>query len=126
MKVLFELTVANYIDAAHLLRGYQGKCANIHGHTWRVEVTLKGEQLNEIGLLVDFNDVKSLIKEVTLAFDHKLINEVAPFDQVNPSSENLAKYLFHELIKGLSAYKGIQVVKVMVSESRDTAAVYYE
>lgn len=126
MKVLFELTVANYIDAAHLLRGYQGKCANIHGHTWRVEVTLKGEQLNEIGLLVDFNDVKSLIKEVTLAFDHKLINEVVPFDQVNPSSENLAKYLFHELIKGLSAYKGIQVVKVMVSESRDTAAVYYE
>jgi 6-pyruvoyltetrahydropterin/6-carboxytetrahydropterin synthase len=126
VKVLFELTVANYIDAAHLLRGYQGKCANIHGHTWRVEVTLKGEQLNEIGLLVDFNDVKSLIKEVTLAFDHKLINEVAPFDQVNPSSENLAKYLFHELIKGLSAYKGIQVVKVMVSESRDTAAVYYE
>lgn len=123
---MFELTVANYIDAAHLLRGYQGKCANIHGHSWRVEVTLKGEQLNQIGLLVDFNDIKSVIREVTAAFDHKLINEVEPFDQINPSSENLAKYLFQELRKGLSAYKGIEVVKVMVSESRDTAATYYD
>lgn len=123
---MFEITVANYIDAAHLLRGYQGKCANIHGHTWRLEVTLKGEQLNEIGLLVDFNDVKSVIKEVTLAFDHKLINEVEPFDRINPSSENLAKYLFQELRKGLSAYRDIEIVRVMVSESRDTAAIYYE
>lgn len=82
---MFEITVAKYIDSAHLLRGYQGKCANIHGHTWRVEVTLKGEQLNQIGLLVDFHDIKKIIKGVTEAFDHRLINDIEPFDRVNPS-----------------------------------------
>lgn len=123
---MFEITVANYIDSAHLLRGYQGKCANIHGHTWRVEVTLKGEQLNEIGLLVDFHDIKKIIKEVTEAFDHKFINDIKPFDRVNPSSENLAKYFFYEIKKGLSAFDNVAIVKVLVSESRDTSAVYYE
>lgn len=123
---MFEITVANYIDSAHLLRGYQGKCANIHGHTWRVEVNLKGEQLNEIGLLVDFHDIKKIIKEVTEAFDHKLINDFEPFDKVNPSSENLAKYFFHEIKKGLSTFGDVAIVKVLVSESRDTSAVYSE
>lgn len=123
---MFEITVATHIDSAHLLHGYQGKCSNIHGHTWRVEVTLKGAQLNEIGLLIDFNEVKMVIKEVTAAFDHKLINDIEPFDQVNPSSENLAKYFFHEIKNGLSPYEGVFVVKVLVAESRDTSSVYYD
>ena len=123
---MFEITVANYIDSAHFLQGYQGKCANIHGHTWRVEVTLKGEQLNEIGLLADFNDVKKIVKDVMEAFDHKLINDIKPFDKLNPSSENLARYFFHEIKERLFSFKGVSIVKVLASESRDTSAVYYE
>ena len=123
---MFEITVATHIDSAHLLRGYQGKCSNIHGHTWRVEVTLKGAHLNEIGLLIDFNEVKMVIKDVTAAYDHKLINDIEPFDQVNPSSENLANYFFDEIKKGLSPYENVLVVKVLVAESRDTSAVYYD
>lgn len=123
---MFEITVANHIDSAHSLRGYQGKCANIHGHTWRVEVTLKGENLNGIGLLVDFSEVKKIVREVTEAFDHKLINDIEPFDRVNPSSENLARYVYDEIKKRLSSYEGVSIVRVLVSESRDTSAAYYE
>lgn len=123
---MFEITVASYIDAAHFLRGYQGKCANIHGHSWRIEVTLSGKTLNEIGLLVDFSDIKRIVKEAADLFDHKLINDIEPFDSINPSSENLAKYFFEKIKKSLSIYRGINVVKVLVSESRDTSAVYYE
>lgn len=123
---MFEIIVASYIDSAHFLRGYQGKCANIHGHTWKIEVTLSGKNLNEIGLLVDFNQIKKIIREAAELFDHKLINDIEPFSNINPSSENLAKYFFEKIKESLSIYSDIQVVKVLVSESRDTSAVYYE
>ncbi|WP_104370442.1 6-carboxytetrahydropterin synthase QueD [Desulfocucumis palustris] len=124
---MFEITVANFIDSAHFLRGYKGKCSNIHGHTWRVEVTLRGEKLNEIGLLADFNDIKKIIKESTDSFDHKLINDLEPFNEINPSSENIAKYFYQMLSDKLSTMgEGVTIVKVLVSESRDTSAVYYE
>lgn len=124
---MFEITVANHIDSAHFLRGYQGKCCNIHGHTWRVEVTLRGESLNQLGLLADFNDVKRIVKEATDCFDHRLINDLGPFNEINPSSENLAKFFYESIREALSGVAGeISVVQVKVSESRDTSAVYYE
>lgn len=123
---MFEITVANHIDSAHFLRGYQGKCLNVHGHTWRIKVTLKGERLNELGLLVDFSEVKRIIGEVTECFDHKLINEIEPFDRINPSSENLARYVYCRVKEKIASLQNISVVKVSVSESRDTEAVYYK
>ena len=126
MISLFELTVANYIDAAHFLRGYRVNCANIHGHTWRVEVTLQGRQLDSAGLLVDFNDIKKMIKEITAGFDHNLINAVGPFDNINPTSENLARHIYREMKKAVAPLEGIRVLKVVVAESRDTSAAYHE
>lgn len=123
---MFEINAAVYFDGAHFLRDYQGKCANIHGHTWRVEVTVTGKQLNEQGLLLDFNIVKKIMKDVTDPFDHKLINDIEPFNKLNPSSENLAKHFFYEIKKKLATFAEINVQKVLVSESRDTSAVYFE
>lgn len=123
---MFELTVAAYMDSAHFLRGYHGKCAGVHGHSWKVEATVSGERLNSLGLLIDFHDLKKNVQKVIGTFDHKLINDIEPFDKINPTSENLAKHLFWEIKDNLAAYPGIKLVRVLVSESRDTSAVYYE
>ena len=123
---MFELTVAAYMDSAHFLRGYHGKCAGVHGHSWKVEATVSGERLNGQGLLIDFNDLKKIVQKAIGIFDHKLINDLEPFDKINPTSENLARYLFGEIKDNLALYREIKLTRVLVSESRDTSAVYYE
>ena len=123
---MFELTVAAYMDSAHFLRDYHGKCAGVHGHSWKVEATVSGERLNGQGLLIDFNDLKKIVQKAIGIFDHKLINDLEPFDKINPTSENLARYLFGEIKDNLALYREIKLARVLVSESRDTSAVYYE
>ena len=123
---MFELTVAVYMDSAHFLRGYQGKCAGVHGHSWKLEATVGGDRLNNLGLLIDFHDLKKIVQKAAGTFEHKLINDIEPFDKINPTSENLARHFFREIKDGLSAYQGIKLTRVLVSESRDTSAVYYE
>src|SRR5271169_4078074 len=92
---MFEISVEETFSAGHALRGYKGKCENPHGHNYRVRVTLEGQQLDSIGLLHDFTHVKRALREVIGALDHQFLNDLAPFDAVNPSAENLAKF-FHE------------------------------
>lgn len=119
---MYELQVEISFDAAHCLRGYKGSCARLHGHTYRVQVVLKGEELSSNGLLVDFREVKQALQGVAERFDHRFINEVPPFTELNPSAENLAQYFYHELKKRLGAL----VNKVAVWESPTACAVYYE
>ena len=125
MIILLELKVTEHFDSAHYLREYPGKCKNVHGHTWYIEVVIKGKHLDNTGILIDFSDLKELVRDLIKPFDHQLLNEIAPFDTVNPSSENLAKYFYYEMKKILSD-KPISLVRVTVSESRTTAASYYE
>jgi len=116
---MFELAVEDSFDAAHALRGYDGPCENLHGHTWKVKVFLQGDKLNEIGLLEDFKNIKKHLKTILDEFDHTNLNDLALFQKINPSSENLAKIIYDKM--GVSL-KGIS--KVTVFESPTTSASY--
>src|ERR1041384_4610257 len=99
---MFEVSVEQTFAAGHSLRNYRGKCENVHGHNYRVRVTVEGPQLDSIGLLVDFVEVKRLMGETIDYLDHQFINDLPPFDQINPSAENLAKYFYDRVSKGLT------------------------
>ncbi|HEX5482795.1 MAG TPA: 6-carboxytetrahydropterin synthase QueD, partial [Terriglobia bacterium] len=90
---MFEVSVEHTFAAGHALRNYKGKCENVHGHNYRVRVTVEGENLNSAGLLVDFSEVKSVIRNFVERLDHQFLNDLKPFDELNPSAENLAKYV---------------------------------
>jgi 6-pyruvoyltetrahydropterin/6-carboxytetrahydropterin synthase len=99
---MFEVSVEQVFAAGHALRDYKGKCENIHGHNWRVQVVIEGQQLDGTGLLVDFIDVKELMGSVIARLDHQFLNEVAPFDVKNPSAENIAEYFYEQMSAGLA------------------------
>jgi 6-pyruvoyltetrahydropterin/6-carboxytetrahydropterin synthase len=94
---MFEVSVEQTFAAGHALRNYKGKCENVHGHNFKVQVVIEGERLDETGLLVDFIDVKNWMQAVIARLDHQFINDVAPFTEVNPSAENLAEYFFAQM-----------------------------
>jgi 6-pyruvoyltetrahydropterin/6-carboxytetrahydropterin synthase len=119
---MFEVTVEEMFAAGHALRGYKGKCENVHGHNYRVEVTVAGGELDSIGLLVDFADVKRLIRGVVARLDHQFINDLPPFDAINPSAENIAKYFYDEISGGLESRVRIEQVKIW--ETDITSATY--
>lgn len=124
---MYEIKAFSHFDAAHYLRGYNGKCANIHGHRWKVEIMLKGSELDELGILIDFMDVKNMLKEVLDIFDHKMINDIVPFDKLNPTAENLSKFIFDSMCERLKEQIGthINISKVTVWESEAASAAYY-
>lgn len=111
--------VEETFDAAHALRGYEGPCENLHGHTWRVQLFLQGEELNKLGLLIDFKTIKEKLKKFLDRFDHHNLNDLAEFKKSNPSSENLAKLIFKKIKKDLP-----QLIKTVVWESATTCASY--
>ena len=122
---MYILTVENTFAAAHQLRGYKGKCENIHGHNWKVVLSVEGTRLNDIGLLIDFHDLKAILKEKLNLLDHKNINEVPPFDEENPSSENLARFLSEEINDALQKLdQGVSVHSVTVWESDTSRCTY--
>jgi 6-pyruvoyltetrahydropterin/6-carboxytetrahydropterin synthase len=120
---MFELTIAGDIAAAHFLRGYDGPCKNLHGHTWKMEATIESNQLNEIGLVVDFRDMKKKLKEFLMHLDHVCLNDLPYFKEVNPSTENLAKYVYQEFSKACRPFK---LKRVRVWESEGSSITYYE
>jgi 6-pyruvoyltetrahydropterin/6-carboxytetrahydropterin synthase len=122
---MYILTIEENFASAHQLRGYKGKCENLHGHTWRVELSVEGNTLNDIGLLIDFQDLKAILREITSSLDHKNINELPPFDRENPSSENMARY-FHDEVKSRLEKKApeLGVRSVTVWESATARCTY--
>ena len=126
---MFQLLVKEHFNAAHSLRGYQGKCANIHGHTWIVEILVAGNQLDELGMIIDFGELKKIVKEKTAQLDHQYINELAEFGDggLNPTAENIARYLYRQLQKELAnTHPQISLLEVKVWESNSSCAVYKE
>ena len=117
---MFELMVEESFDAAHALRGYEGPCENLHGHTWRAQVFLKGSKLNKLGMFEDFKTIKKELAHFLKAFDHKLLNDVAPFLVKNPTSENIAETLYKQLKKKFKTLS-----KVTIWESPTTNASFY-
>lgn len=123
---MYLLTIEDHFASAHQLRGYKGKCENIHGHNWKVVMNVKGEKLNEIGLLIDFHDLKAILKKITDYLDHKNINEVTPFDKINPSSENIAEYIAVRAQEELDRNgQDITVDSVTVWESETSRCTFY-
>jgi 6-pyruvoyltetrahydropterin/6-carboxytetrahydropterin synthase len=112
---VYELTVRDHFDAAHTLRGYDGECRKLHGHTWDVDVTVAGERLDEIGILYDFKKLKADLRAVLDEYDHAFLDEVRPFDVVNPTAENLARVITERLAPVLAPQ--VKVVEVAVWES---------
>jgi 6-pyruvoyltetrahydropterin/6-carboxytetrahydropterin synthase len=120
---MFEVSIEYSFAAGHALRGYKGKCENVHGHNYKVQVTVEGEQLNAIGLLMDFSDLRAAVKGLVERFDHHFLNDLEPFTETNPSAENLACYLGTELQLKIKD-QGLSVNNVTVWETDTTAASY--
>lgn len=121
----FEIFVQTHFSAAHHLRGYSGKCEKPHGHNWTIIVYVKCAKLNEIGIGIDFCDVKSAIKDTFEKLDHTDLNTLPQFRDENPSSENIAKYLYRELSCRLNNQE-IHVTRVCVSETSTCGVSYWE
>jgi 6-pyruvoyltetrahydropterin/6-carboxytetrahydropterin synthase len=121
---MFEVSVEQTFAAGHALRNYKGKCENVHGHNYRVRITMQGDQLDSTGLLVDFLDVKQLIGAVVDYLDHNFINDLPPFDLLNPSAENIAKYFYDRVSGGLKSEVPVRVAEVRIWETDTSSAVY--
>jgi 6-pyruvoyltetrahydropterin/6-carboxytetrahydropterin synthase len=122
--LVHEVTIEMEFSSAHALRGYRGKCENTHGHNYKVEVHVVGDRLNDIGLLVDFRDLKDATRRVVDYLDHKNINDLPPFDvELNPSAENLAMFFFHEVSQAINGDR-VRVHKVRVWETSTCSATY--
>ena len=121
---MFEVSVEDTFAAGHALRNYKGKCENVHGHNYRVQVTLSGPELDSIGLLVDFVVVKKLMQTAVDRLDHQYLNDLAPFDVLNPSAENMAKYFYDEISGGLGQSTPVQLDQVRVWETDTSSATY--
>ncbi len=121
---MFEVSVEETFAAGHALRNYRGKCENVHGHNYRVSIIVEGEELDKAGLLVDFVELKRLMNGVIDQLDHKFLNDVAPFDKLNPTAENMAKYFFDEISRGLSGSCGARLKEVKLWETDTSCATY--
>ena len=122
---MFQVSVEETFSAGHALRGYRGKCENVHGHNYRVSVTVEGPQLDSIGLLCDFTEIKRVVREVIAGLDHQFINDLPAFRSVNPSAENLAKYFYDQVAGQLRELApGARITDAVVWET-DTASARY-
>ena len=124
---MYELVIETTFSAAHQLRGYKGKCEHLHGHNWKVQVHVVAEKLNEIDIAIDFHELKRLTNEIIAPFDHTTLNEIFPFTEKNPSSENIAKWIFDSLKEKMNSNdEKIYPSAVTVWESESSSAKYYE
>lgn len=126
---MFEVTVEAGFSSGHYLRNYQGKCENPHGHNYKVFITLVGAELDEAGLLLDFKLLKQVMRPVVDRLDHRMINDLPPFDaEFNPSAENLARYFFEQTSEQLHAMTNgrVRVKDCTLYETDTSFARYYE
>jgi len=121
----YEIYAQTHFSAAHHLRGYPGNCKKPHGHNWTVDVYVECDELNEIGIGIDFRDVKAAVKGILEELDHTDLNILPQFQNENPSSENVAKYLYQELRRSLQA-PGVRLTKVRVAETPACGVWYWE
>ena len=122
---MYEISVDENFAAGHYLRNYKGKCENQHGHNYRVRVSMEGRELDATGLLYDFVHLKQVVQAVIRSLDHRNLNDFAPFDKLNPSAENIAKYIYDEAMKQLKkAPNGAAISGITVWETETSAATF--
>jgi 6-pyruvoyltetrahydropterin/6-carboxytetrahydropterin synthase len=120
---MYQISVEGHFDAAHSLRGYRGKCEALHGHRFRVVVKAKAAGLDDIGLTYDFTELRRHLNDILSRFDHTCLNDAAPFNEVNPSSENIARVIYDEL-KPRLAGAPVELAGVEVWESPNAGVAY--
>lgn len=120
---MYELDITREFSAAHMLKGYDGLCSNLHGHNWTVQVFIRADRLDDIGIAADFTVIKRVLTEILAQFDHKYLNELPEFQDINPTSENIARILFEKLAPAV-AKPGIKLDRVRVCESPTSGATY--
>jgi len=118
----YELFIQAEFSAAHNLRAYKGKCEHLHGHNWRVDLKLAGDELGDDGMLLDFREARDILRDVLDRFDHAYLNEVPPFERLNPSSENLARVIAEAVAERLPKY--VRVASVTAWESERCGATW--
>ena len=125
-SIMYSVRIEDSFSAAHKLKGYDGDCENLHGHNWQVVVEVCGEKLGAEGHLIDFRDLRGMLKEITDELDHKMLNELPAFNDVNPTSENVACHIHKELTARLKQHTGVALSFVRVYESQGSSAAYSE
>ena len=123
---MFEVAVEQGFSSAHALRNYKGRCENVHGHNYKVRIVLIGDGLDSTGLLYDFTNLKRILRDIIGGVDHRYLNDQAPFDVINPSAENLAKYFYDEMARQMNEPSGgARLTRVTVWETDTTSATYW-
>jgi len=122
---MYEILIKTDFSGAHNLRGYKGKCENLHGHNWKVEARFEKDTLNDIGIAVDFKVLKAKLKNILKKIDHAYLNKLEAFKKDNPSAENIARYVFEKLTSSIKE-KHLSVKSVSIWESDNSCATYYE
>ena len=120
---MYELKIITEFSAAHNLRNFRGKCEALHGHNWKVEVVLSGKNLDDSGVVLDFAEVKTATSEIMSEIDHRYLNDLPFFMENNPSSENIARYIFHRLQEKIDNDR-VRIRRVTAWESQDACASY--
>lgn len=121
---MFRLSSIKMISAAHVLRDYEGPCARVHGHNWNVKIDVLSDQLNNVGLCIDFKQLDEILWKVIGPFDHNNFNIIAPFDKINPTAENIAKYFYGEIKKLLP--ESVVLDKISIWETENYLVEYFE
>lgn len=121
---MYSVTIIDSFSAAHNLRYYEGKCENLHGHNWRVEVTVSADELDPPGMVIDFKILKKMVSDVLAEIDHCYLNELAYFDTINPTSENIARFIYSKISEQLT-HERLKVEKVNVWETPTSCATYW-
>ena len=122
---MYELKIVSQLAAAHQLRDFEGQCENLHGHNWKIEVYVTGDALEENGILIDFRWIKKETEKVLQDLDHRFLNELESFREINPSSENIARYIYQSLSRNLNSVR-VRISKVTAWESDSACATYSE
>jgi len=122
---MYTLMIEMKFASAHQLRGYMGRCENLHGHSWKVQVCVSSQNLNDIGLAMDFTELKRITNEIVGPLDHTCLNSLAPFTNINPSSENISRWIFNSLKEKVVGYE-VKLKSVTVWESDTASATYTE
>jgi len=120
---MYQVSVESHFDAAHFLRNYKGKCENLHGHRYKVIANISTDKLNDDGLAYDFVQLKGQLNKILDIFDHACLNDIPPFDKINPSAENISRTIYEKLLPELD--KEINIVSVQVWESPENCVTYF-
>lgn len=123
---MFDVVIEDEISAAHQLRGYEGKCENYHGHNWKIRLEVQAAKQDECGLAIDFGILKKLLATILEKYDHTMLNDLPDFQNINPTSENLAKVIYQACQKELRRYEAIKIKQICVWESPRSFVRYYE